>query len=299
MLSAAQIEQLPDEVKDHIAGLTHQYESRISQAELEIEDLQEQLKLARFRKFARSSESAEELLQAMLFEEAEIQSVPPDEPETDRSLTTVASHTRKKRGRKPLSDDLPTVEVIHDIPEAQKRCACGHELSKVDEEVSEKLKTIPEQFFVERHIRPKYACRNCEGFRDEENPVFRIASVPPSIIPKSIVTPELLAFIIQNKFVDHLPYYRQEKRFERLGARISRQDMSNWQQKAYIALKPLKDLLKEQLLSGPVIQMDETTVQVMNEPEKSNTSTSYMWLARGGAAWETGGGLCLPPEPWI
>jgi transposase len=94
--------------------------------------------------------------------------------------------------------------------------------------------------------------------------------------------PELLAFIIQNKFVDHLPYYRQEKRFERLGARISRQDMSNWQQKAYIALKPLKDLLKEQLLSGPVIQMDETTVQVMNEPEKSNTSTSYMWLARGG-----------------
>jgi transposase len=282
MLSAAQIEQLPDEVKDHIAGLTHQYESRISQAELEIEDLQEQLKLARFRKFARSSESAEELLQAMLFEEAEIQSVPPDEPETDRSLTTVASHTRKKRGRKPLSDDLPTVEVIHDIPEAQKRCACGHELSKVDEEVSEKLKTIPEQFFVERHIRPKYACRNCEGSGDEENPVFRIASVPPSIIPKSIVTPELLAFIIQNKFVDHLPYYRQEKRFERLGARISRQDMSNWQQKAYIALKPLKDLLKEQLLSGPVIQMDETTVQVMNEPEKSNTSTSYMWLARGG-----------------
>jgi hypothetical protein len=59
MLSAAQIEQLPDEVKDHIAGLTHQYESRISQAELEIEDLQEQLKLARFRKFARSSESAD------------------------------------------------------------------------------------------------------------------------------------------------------------------------------------------------------------------------------------------------
>jgi transposase len=279
MLSAAEIEQLPEEVQAHIVAL----DSRISQAELEIEDLQEQLKLARFRKFARSSESAEQLLQAMLFEEPEIQSTPPDEPETDSSLTTVASHTRKKRGRKPLSDDLPRVEVIHDIRQDQKRCACGHELSKIDEEVSEKLKTIPEQFFVERHIRPKYACRNCEGSGDEENPVFRIAPVPPSIIPKSIVTPELLAFIIQNKFVDHLPYYRQEKRFERVGARISRQDMSNWQQKAYLALKPLKTLIKSHLLSGPVIQMDETTVQVMNEPEKSSTSTSYMWLARGRA----------------
>jgi transposase len=240
MLSAAEIEQLPEEVQAHIVAL----DSRISQAELEIEDLQEQLKLARFWKFARSSESAEQLLQAMLFEEPEIQSTPPDEPETDSSLTTVASHTRKKRGRKPLSDDLPRVEVIHDIRQDQKRCACGHELSKIDEEVSEKLKTIPEQFFVERHIRPKYACRNCEGSGDEENPVFRIAPVPPSIIPKSIVTPELLAFIIQNKFVDHLPYYRQEKRFERVGARISRQDMSNWQQKAYLALKPAENTHK-------------------------------------------------------
>jgi transposase len=56
----------------------------------------------------------------MLFEEPEIQSTPPDEPETDSSLTTVASHTRKKRGRKPLSDDLPRVEVIHDIRQDQK-----------------------------------------------------------------------------------------------------------------------------------------------------------------------------------
>jgi transposase len=168
MLSAAEIEQLPDEVKNHITGLAEinrNYEARISEQELEIEDLQEQLKLARFRKFARSSESAEELLQAMLFEEAEIQSVPPDEPETDRSLTTVASHTRKKRGRKPLSDDLPTVEVIHDIPEAQKRCACGHELSKVDEEVSEKLKTIPEQFFRRAAYQAQVRLPELRGFR--------------------------------------------------------------------------------------------------------------------------------------
>lgn len=278
MLSAAEIEQLPDAVQTHITAL----DSRLAERELEIEDLQEQLKLARFRKFARTSESASDLLQTMLFEESQVASTPADDTDATDTVTTVTSHTRKKRGRKPLSDDLPRVDVIHDIPEDEKHCGCGHELSKIDEEVSEKLKTIPEQFFVERHIRPKYACRKCEGSGDEDKPVFRIAPVPPSIIPKSIVTPELLAFIIQNKFVDHLPFYRQEKRFERVGARISRQDMSNWQQKAYELLKPLKTLMRAQILSGSVVQMDETTVQVMNEEEKSNTSKSYMWLARGG-----------------
>lgn len=278
MLSAAEIEQLPDAVQAHITALN----SRLAEREIEIEDLQEQLKLARFRKFGRTSESASDLLQAMLFEEQDVQSEPEAEPDTENAGTAVASHTRKKRGRKPLADDLPRVDVIFDIPDEDKMCGCGHALSKVDEEVSERLKVIPEQIFVERTIRPKYACRKCEGSGDEDKSVFRIAPVKPSIIPKSIVTPELLAFIIQNKFVDHLPYYRQEKRFERIGARISRQDMSNWQQKAYQELKPLKSLMKMQLLTGPVIQMDETTVQVMNEPEKSNTSNSYMWLARGG-----------------
>lgn len=280
MLSSTEIEQLPEAVRKHLAEVASRYEARISEQEIEIEDLQERLKLALFRKFGRKSEAASELQQAMLFEETEDQAS--TEPQEEDELTTVPAHTRKKRGRKPLSDDLPRVEVIHDIRDEEKLCGCGHNLSKIDEEVSEKLKIIPEQVFVERHIRPKYACRSCEGSGDEEKPVFRIAEVEPVIIPKSMVTPELLAFIIQNKFVDHLPYYRQEKRFERIGVRISRQDMSNWQQKAYEALKPLKDLLRKQILTGPVIQMDETTVQVMNEEEKPNTSKSYMWLARGG-----------------
>lgn len=280
MLSVAEIEQLPPGVRQHIAALSHRYETRISEQELEIEDLQARLKLALFRKFGRSSEASSDDLQALLFEELEDQAK--GESKTEDELTTVPSHTRKKRGRKPLADDLPRVDVIHDIPDEEKQCGCGHQLSKIDEEISEKLKIIPEQVFVERHIRPKYACRTCEGSGDEDKPVFRIAAVPPAIIPKSIVTSELLAFIIQNKFIDHLPYYRQEKRFERIGARISRQDMSNWQQKAYQVLKPLKELLRQQILSGPVIQMDETTVQVMNEEGKLNTSKSYMWLARGG-----------------
>ncbi|MCL1927477.1 MAG: IS66 family transposase, partial [Treponema sp.] len=67
----------------------------------------------------------------------------------------------------------------------------------------------------------------------------------------------LLSCILVQKFEDHLPYYRQEKQFERIGARISRQDMSNWQQQSYEKLAPLFEILKETVKSGPVIQMLE------------------------------------------
>jgi len=148
--------------------------------------------------------------------------------------------------------------------------------------ISERRKHIPEQIYVERHIRLKYACKNCEGFGDEEKPVFRIAPAPPSILPGSIVTSGLLAFILVNKFCDHLPFYRQEKRFERIGAHISRQDMSNWTNKVYDFLQFLMEVFKEKIKEGSVIQMDETTVQVLGEENRPDTSKSYMWLARGG-----------------
>jgi transposase len=87
---------------------------------------------------------------------------------------------------------------------------------------------------------------------------------------------------METKFPNHLPFYRQEQQFERIGAGISRQDMSNWQQQVYQRLLPLFMLLKQAVKAGPVMGMDETTVQVMGEEGRSDTQKSYMWLARGG-----------------
>jgi transposase len=140
---------------------------------------------------------------------------------------------------------------------------------------------------VEKTIRPKYACRACEGTEDEDKPAVRIAPAEPSLIPKSIVSPSLLSCIIIQKFEDHLPYYRQEKQFERILVTISRQDMSNWQQQAYRKLTPLFALLKDAVKSGPVMRMDETTAQVMGEEGREDTQKSYMWLARGGPPGKT------------
>ena len=277
------LHKLPEEARSYISDV----ERQLRLVEARYDHLKEEYRLLVYKRFARSSEQIDPS-QEELFAEAEAQGS--DEEEPGEEFTEVAAHARKKRGRKPLDENLPRVEITHDIGEEEKQCACGHELTCIGEETSERLQVIPEQIWVERHIRPKYACKHCEGSGDEEKPAVRIAPAPLSIQPGSILTPGLLAFILVNKFVDHLPFYRQEKRFERLGMHISRQDMSNWTIAAAKRIAPLVELFRDQIRAGPVVQMDETPVQVLGEPDRENTQRSFMWLARGGPP---GSPLCL------
>jgi transposase len=272
--------ELPGDIINYISNLeTDNNSLKIKSVLLkeEIEDLQNKLQLALFKKYGRSSEKIDST-QIEFFEVPEVD----EEPIEEDTTIIVAAHPRKKPGRKPIDPGIPRKIIVHDIDEADKICGCGHDLVKVGEEITERLQVIPEVVYVEQHVRPKYACRHCEGSGDEENPVFRIAPTPPTMIPGSIATAGLLAFIFVNKFVDHLPFYRQEKRFERIGAHISRQNMSNWSLKVYETLKPLEELLEKEVKMGSYIQMDETPLQVIGEEGKPDTSKSYMWLARGG-----------------
>jgi transposase len=243
--------------------------------------LKEQYDLLVYKRFTRSAEQLlEDEKQPLLFAEEAKQAE--TEEEAPQGLQTVKSFKRKKGGRKPLSASLQRRPRVIDIPEDKKTCACGAVLTKIGEEISEKLVIIPPQIYVDQIVRPKYACRQCEGTEDEENKTVRIAPAEPAIIPKSIASPSVLAAIFTQKFEMHLPYYRQEKQFEQLGTAISRQDMSNWQQQVCNKLKPLFALMKKTVKSGPVMQMDETEVQVIGEAERSDTQNSYMWLALGG-----------------
>jgi transposase len=228
-------------------------------------ELKEQYDLLIYKRFGRS---AEQLLadekQLLLFTE-EAEQISEEEKIKKEELQPVKSFLRKNGGRKPLSANLTRKERTIDISEREKTCVCGARLVKIGEETSEKLEITPPEIFVDKIIRPKYACRCCEGTEDEGIPAVRIAPVPESIIPRSIASPSLLSTIITQKFQMHLPYYRQEKQFEDIGVTLSRQDMSNWQQQVYKKLNPLFALLKETVKGLHVLQIDETTVQVMGE----------------------------------
>jgi transposase len=282
------IENLPD----NVAELKKIIVEREKQYQAHIKILEEKIRLLQDKIFGRKSEKLpareDKYCQLALFNEAEDiadKAATAQEQETsdraDADTISVPAHTRQKPGRRPIPDHLPRVEVIHDLSEEEKLCGCGCQMSRIGEEVSEKLDIIPAKIQVIRHIRYKYACKNCEGVESEQSAV-KVAPTPAQLIPKSMATAGLVAYIVVSKFADALPLYRQEGIFERIGVEITRSTMANWAIQAADACEPLFCLLHQELLSGPVINMDETPVQVLGEEGRSNTTKSFMWVFRGG-----------------
>lgn len=271
--------------------------SKLKQAELKVQRIQREMtrleeELAsqlRYRFCAHTEKSSN---QPMLFD-FEKEGLIPTEEQIDSSVvgegpfkeSIVKSYKRRKCGKKPLAAELPRKEIVHDIDEQDKHCGCGKNLVKIGEDVAERLHIEPAKIYVERHVYPKYACRNCEGSGDEDKPVFRQAPAIKNIIQKSIASPSLLSFVFINKFCNYMPYYRQSAAFARRLISISRADMSNWQNQVYEKLKPLEKMLIQHIKSGKIMHMDETTVKILkydNREQQKGRQKSYMWLAQGG-----------------
>jgi transposase len=106
--------------------------------------------------------------------------------------------------------------------------------------------------------------------------------MPPQLIPKSMATPGLLAHIVVSKFEDALPFHRQSKQFTRLGIDLPRATLCNWARQVAGGASPLADLMDQAIREGPIVNIDETTVQVLQEPGRADTQKSYMWVFRGG-----------------
>lgn len=231
----------------------------------------EQFRLAQQRKYARSSES--NVLQLELqFDEAD--AIPVEDLPKEESTVTI-TYTRNKPRRRVLPADLPREIIEHDIAEHEKQCTCGCLKQRIGEEVTEQLEIIPAQLKVIAHVRPKYACNKCdEG--------VSIAPMPSLFLPKSMAAPSLVAHTIVSKYQDHLPLYRQEKIWERMGIDIARNTASGWVIAAAEVCMPMREAIIGTLLESNYLQADETPVQVMNENDRKNTSTSYMWVYRTG-----------------
>lgn len=258
-------------------SLAHK-EMIIAQKQQQIEQLLEQFHLQRHRQFGASSEQVAPG-QGHLFNEVEVilaeGSAEPEAPTADETEHGAATPRPMRGRRQPLPAALPRLDVIHDLTEPDKVCACGCERHAIGEVISEQLDIIPAQVRVIRHIRKKYGCAGCEAA-----PIT--AALPPQPIPKSNASPGLLAHIAVAKYQDALPLHRQESVLQRAGIDLPRQTLARWMIRAAELLQPLHHLLRDHLLAGPVIHCDETVVQVLKEPNKSATSHSYMWVQSGG-----------------
>lgn len=250
-------------------------ENKIKSKDTIILALHHQLFVLKNAKFGRKSEKLEEDKQLDLsFDEAEwlvAQEAAPAEVIETKTITI----KKKKLGRKPLPTNMPYIEHIHDINDAEKQCVCGCALTHISNETSEQLDVLPQVTYRVIHIRKKYACKSCED-------TIITAKPPKQPFPKSIATAGLVAAVIDAKFHRHLPLYRQEDMFQSMGAEISRTNLGNWVVKAAELLSPIVAQMVAQIQSYDVAYADETVLQVLNEQGKLSTSKSYMWLFGGG-----------------
>lgn len=247
------------------------------------QSLFEQFRLAIERQFGPSTEKYRVEQGDLLINEAEVavdaEDTAADEESTTQDAAAEPRQPAKRRtrgGRVALPPDLPRIEVVHELPEEGRRCAeDGTALKVIGEEVSEELHVVPARVEVIRHVRRKYACPICEEG-------VRVASPPAKLLPKSNASATLLAYVATAKYQDALPLYRQSQIFARHGVEIPRNTLARWMVQAGERLQPLVAALRRHLLQAPLIHMDETTLQVNTEVNRLASSTSYMWLQRGG-----------------
>ena len=153
-----------------------------------------------------------------------------------------AAETRRQPKRQALPEHLQRVEHRHE-PQSTT-CGCGRPMVRVGEDISEKLDIVPAQFFVHRHIRGKWACKCCQILVQEP--------VEPHIIDKGMPAEGLLAHTLVSRFVDHLPYYRQEQINARSGVHTPRSTLAAWSGRAGAGLMPLYGRRTARSCSAPL-----------------------------------------------
>lgn len=240
--------------------------------------LEEFIRNGRRKQFGPSSEKLVDLPPA-LFNEAEAEADGMGTEEASAEPETAAGPVRRRKPRKAfrIPPELPRVEIIHDLTEAEKVCPHdGTTLKRIDSEVHEQLDIIPAQVQVLRHLRHTYACPCCERY-------VVTAAKPKQPIEKAMASPRLLATIATQKYVDGLPLYRQGEIFRRMGLELDRTTQANWMMKVGELVQPLINLIHERMLEEPFLHMDETRVQVLKETGRKAQAQSYMWVLRSVA----------------
>ncbi len=177
-----------------------------------------------------------------------------------------------KPKRQALPEHLRRVEHHHE-PE-NTTCDCGQPMVRIGEDVSEKLDIVPAEFFVHRHVRGKWACKCCQTLMQEP--------VEPNIIDKGMPAEGLIAHTLVSRFVDHIPYYRQEQINARSGLHTPRSTLAAWSGQGGAGLIPLYDAHRSFVLGANVLHADETPVNML-DPGAGKTKRAYIWAyARSG-----------------
>ena len=270
----------------YLESKNQKLEAVVAQKDLQIHKLTDQLAWFRQKYFGKSSEKhiAEDPNQRKIdwagldvLEEEQV-AIKEAEKELIEYERRKPEREKGKALRQPLPEHLRReIEVIE--PEGVQ-----DNWVRIGVEVTEILEHKPGEIYVRRIERPKYAVKQSAGEETianepEELPAIRIAPMPLLPLPRSNAGPSLLAELMMNKYFYHLPFHRQIAIFKMIGVRLPASTVNGWFQGAGDLLRALYLRLKELVLTSDYIQVDESTIPVINN-EKHKASKAYLWMVR-------------------
>lgn len=249
---------------------------KLAECDREILSLQEQVEWFKRQLFGKKSERVVSNLNQ---DQLEFEGFNAPQQSSQEPLKTVTYQRRAKPKRNgqdaiKLDPDMPVQTTVLDIPEEDKICKeTGVPLVKIGEEVTHKLAHTPGSYYIKEIIRPKYA-----------NPRRPEAGIATALLPDSILTKcqaddSFLASIIVDKFVNHMPLYRIAEQMGREGVGISRKLLSQWVIRCGMALKPLYEVMVQEILLSGNAFIDEIPVKLQ---AKTKCDTAYVWILAGG-----------------
>jgi len=191
-----------------------------------------------------------------------------EEAQQQEEIKEQITYTRKKqsahKGRAALPGHLP-VEEVEIYPEGDLT-----EMVCIGKEVTEELECEPARFFIRRYIRYKYAAKNGES--------VKTGDLPERVIDKGIPGAGLLSMILTDKYMDHLPLYRQKQRFARENIPIASSTIEGWVKQGLERLEPLYQQLRFDIKAKGYLQVDETSIKVLESDKKSAAHMGWYWV---------------------
>lgn len=267
------LEQLKSQVAEPLFAAVNGKLQQLALATLQIQLLEERLRLVRIAKYGASSEKLSDAQLELLELEPGVSKIEVEAESQRAAVEFVKRKKRKHPGRQELPADLPRVERILACTPEQCVCqGCGQQKKVIGYEESEQLDVEPAQYFVVVSKREKRACRKCE----EQG--VAAAPLPPRIIEKGLVSDRIVIDTVISKYCRHLPLYRQSAMLEQdLGLELSRATLDGWVLRVGELLQPVVSAMRRELLGGTYIQADETPVPVQMRDGRGKHHKAYLW----------------------
>src|SRR5690554_1948433 len=251
--------------KSKFEGKNTKLEVQKNKLEDKVVELQRQIELLRRMQFGQKRERFEDPNQMTLPLDAE-QEVLQEQEEVIKQEITYSRTKKKHPGRAKLPDHLPVEEIeIYPKGDLSSKVCIGKEITDV-------LDYVPGYFKIKRYIRYKYATK------DKDNTQITIGELPERIIDKGIPSEGLLATILVDKYVDHLPLYRQKQRFARENIDIASSTIDGWNAQSMGVLKSFYEKFVMDIKNEGYLQADGTTIKVLDPRKKNKTQLGYYWV---------------------